>query len=134
MSAETGHDIDVTTNFKAYLNDIAQSYIEYFESETELGGKWSIDTIYSPKEYNFETDTIILSWEKENLDETKMEKLFNEFLENTGDDFENFEMYDGMRGYELLENNTEYTVMIDGEKYIPINNDALGGYVLVEID
>lgn len=100
-------DIDVTLDFKGYLKAIVELYQGYFKQE--LGGNWDIEAVYSPKEYNYITDNFTLLWTKENLSESKMEKMVSELIEDDTD-WSSFEMniYDGNFGYELYDNFISY--------------------------
>ena len=52
-------NIDFSISFKEYLEKIADVYINFFENEI-LNSKWELERVYSPNEYNFDTDHIIL--------------------------------------------------------------------------
>ena len=131
MTDDLGCEIESDLDFYKYLQGIAEIYQEYLTNE--LGGTFTIDTIYSPKEYNYWTDTIELVWEKENLSESQMLKLLDAKFEELDDselwDIEAYEIYDGFNGYELYPNMVRYYVEIDGEeKEIGYNEE--GKYVI----
>ena len=118
MTDDLGCEVESDLDFNKYLKEIAETYESYLTNE--FGGTFTIDTIYSPKEYNYWTDTIILIWEKENLSESEMKKLLDDKFEELDDselwDIEAYEIYDGLNGYELYPNMVRYYVEIDGEE------------------
>lgn len=93
--------LDFSINFKEYLEKIAEVYINCFENEIP-NSKWEIERVSSPREYNFETDHIILKW----IDAPEnAEEIFNQYLKDIGNDyvdFENFTIYDFYCGYEII--------------------------------
>ena len=113
MTDDLGCEVENEFDFYKYLQGIAEIYQEYLENE--FGGTFTIDEIYSPKYYNFETDTIILVWEKENLSESEMKKLLDDKFEELDDselwDIEAYEVYDHFYGYELYPNMVRYYVI-----------------------
>ena len=113
MTDDLGCEVESDLDFNKYLKEIAETYESYLTNE--FGGMFTIDTIYSPKEYNYWTDTIILSWEKENLSESEMKKLLDDKFEELDDselwDIEAYEIYDGFNGYELYPNMVRYYVI-----------------------
>ena len=113
MTDDLGCEIESDLDFNKYLKEIAETYESYLTNE--FSGTFTIDKIYSPKEYNFWTDTIILSWEKENLSESEMQKLLDDKFEELDDselwDIEAYEIYDGFNGYELYPNMVRYYVI-----------------------
>ena len=118
MTDDLGCEIESDLDFNKYLKEIAETYESYLTNE--FGGTFTIDTIYSPKYYNFETNTIELIWEKENLSENEMQKLLDDKFEELDDselwDIEAYEIYDGFNGYELYPNMVRYYIEIDGEE------------------
>ena len=118
MTDDLGCEIESDLDFYKYLKAIAETYESYLENE--FGGTFITDTIYSPKYYNYETDTIELIWEKENLSEIQMQKLLDDKFEELDDselwDIEAHEIHDGFNGYELYPNMVRYYVEIDGEE------------------
>ena len=118
MESDLGCEVESDLDFNKYLKEIAETYESYLTNE--FGGTFTIDKIYSPKEYNFWTDTIELVWEKENLSESEMQKLLDDKFEELDDselwDIEAYEIYDGFNGYELYPNMVRYYVEIDGEE------------------
>ena len=118
MESDLGCEVESDLDFNKYLKEIAETYESYLTNE--FGGTFTIDKIYSPKEYNYWTDTIELVWEKENLSESQMQKLLDDKFEELDDnelwDIEADEIYDGFNGYELYPNMVRYYVKIDGEE------------------
>lgn len=93
--------LDFFISFKEYLTKIAEVYINVFENDIP-NSKWEIESTYSPREYNFDTDHIILKWV--NAPENA-EKRFKQYLKEIYDDyvdFENFTIYDFYCGYEII--------------------------------
>ena len=131
MTEDLGCEIESDLDFNKYLKAIAETYESYLQNE--FGGTFTVDTIYSPKYYNFETDNIILIWEKENLSESQMQKLLDDKFEELDDnelwDIEAQEIYDGFNGYELYPNMVRYYVEIDGEEKDVYWNDKKECYV-----
>ena len=113
MTDDLGCEVESDLDFNKYLKEIAETYESYLTNE--FGGTFTIDTIYSPKEYNFETDNIELVWEKENLSESEMKKLLDDKFEELDDselwDIEAYEVYDHFYGYELYPNMVRYYVI-----------------------
>ena len=113
MADDLGCEIESDLDFNKYLKEIAETYESYLKNE--FGGTFTVDTIYSPKYYNFETDNIILIWEKENLSESQMQKLLDDKFEELDDnelwELEAYEIYDGFNGYELYPNMVRYYVI-----------------------
>ena len=131
MTDDLGFEVESDLDFNKYLKEIAETYESYLTNE--FGGTFTIDKIYSPKEYNFWTDTIELVWEKENLSESEMKKLLDDKFEELDDselwDIEAYEIYDGFNGYELYPNMVRYYVEIDGEEKDVYWNDKKECYV-----
>ena len=113
MTDDLGCEIESDLDFNKYLKEIAETYESYLQNE--FGGTFVTDTIYSPKYYNFETDTIELVWEKENLSESEMQKLLDDKFEELDDnelwEVESDEVYDGFCGYELYPNMVRYYII-----------------------
>ena len=118
MVSDLGCEVESSLDFDKYLKAIAETYGSYLQND--FGGTFTVDTIYSPKYYNFETDNIILIWEKENLSEIQMQKLLDEKFESLDDselgELEAYDIYDGFNGYELYPNMVRYYVEIDGNE------------------
>ena len=130
MTDDLGCEVENEFDFYKYLKGIAEIYQEYLENE--FGGTFTIDEIYSPKEYNFGTDTIILSWEKENLSENQMQKLLDEKFEELDDselyELECYEIYDHFYGYELYDSLNRFYVIDEqgNEKDVYWKNEKQG--------
>ena len=61
MTDDLGCEVESDLDFYKYLKAIGETYESYLQNE--FGGTFTVDTIYSPKYYNFETDTIELDFE-----------------------------------------------------------------------
>ena len=118
MTDDLDCEVESYLDFYKYLKAIGETYESYLTNE--FGGTFLTSDIYSPKEYNFETDNIELVWEKENLSESEMKKLLDDKFEELDDselwDIEAYEVYDNFCGYELYPNMVRYYVEIDGEE------------------
>lgn len=93
--------VDFYISFKKYLEKIAEVYINCIEHEI-TGSKWQLERVSSPREYNFDTDHIVLKWI--NAPENA-EQRFNQYLDEIDNDFvdyENFTIYDFYQGYEII--------------------------------
>ena len=102
--------LDFFISFKKYLTKIAEAYINVFENDIP-NSKWEIESTYSPREYNFDTDHIVLKWVNAPED---AEKRFNIYLKdiyeeynrfndyNPYGDFELYSIYDSHCGYEII--------------------------------
>lgn len=116
--------VEFSISFKKYLEEIAEVYINCFEKEIS-NSKWKIECVSSPREYNFDTDHIILKW----INAPKnAEERFNNFLkeiDNDYVDFENFTIYDFHCGYEIIHELAEFhdwngNSITYNDKYEPI--------------
>ena len=127
MTDDLGCEVESYLDFYKYLKAIGETYESYLENE--LGGKFTVEEIYSPKYYNFETDNIELVWEKENLSEIQMQKLLDDKFEELDDselwDIEAYEVYDHFCGYELYPNMVRYYVIDEqgNEKDVYFDNE-----------
>lgn len=126
MESDLNCEVKSYLDFNKYLKEVAETYESYLTNE--FGGTFTIDEIYSPKYYNFETDTIILSWEKENLSEIEMQKLLDDKFELLDiyelNEIEMNDVYDHFYGYEIYQNMVRYYVEIDGnEKDVYFDNE-----------
>ena len=72
-----------------YLKQIAKVYIDCFQTEIE-NSHWEIKELYSPKQYNYMTDQIVLKWINA---PSNAEEIFNQFLDTIRDESE-FGTYD----------------------------------------
>lgn len=102
-------DIEITMDFKKYLQEIGKTYCSYFENQ--IGGIWDVYSTYSPKYYNYETDEIVicckdcnafilnnaLSLERELDSEDKYE-------------VECYDIYNGYHGYENYERSIKINI------------------------
>lgn len=104
-------DIDVSINRDEYLKAIAELYIEMLERELDEAGLFRVDSLYSPRWYNFDTDHIIITWDSE-LPIEEMESKLKELCEDneSRDDWSDIEasLWD-YRGFEVYSNLVRYT-------------------------
>lgn len=90
--------LDWTVDTKAYLNQIAKVYCDVL-SDIFPDSQWVVHKLYSPREYNFDTDHIVLEWVNAPKDANQQ---FDAFLkEPDSETFEQREVYE-KHGYELL--------------------------------
>lgn len=116
--------LDFSIKFKEYLEKIADVYINCFENEIP-NSKWEIESVFSPREYNFDTDHIILKWTNA---PQNAKKIFDQYLKDIGNDyvdFENFTIYDFYNGYEIIHELAEFqdwdgNPITFNDKYEPI--------------
>ena len=123
-------NIDFSISFKEYLEQIANVYMNFFENEIS-NSKWELERVYSPKEYNFDTDHIILKWFNA---PKNAEERFNNFLKqinpgyndyNPYGDIENYTIFDSYQGYEIINELAEFhdwdrNPITYNDKYEPI--------------
>lgn len=86
--------LDLYIDPKQYLKEIAKIYIDCFQTEIE-NSHWEIKELYSPKQYNYMTDQIVLKWTNA---PKNAEAIFNQFLEKIKepskiDSYDIFEMH-----------------------------------------
>lgn len=108
------NSIDISLNAEKYLKEIAERYVFFMIGE--LGGLMTIKQVYSPKEYNFDTDHIVIDWENKKLSEKEMNDKLNEFIEDNTSEWISFEesVFEDQNGTELYDNMVKYT--IDGKE------------------
>ena len=105
------NDIDVSIDCNEYLESIGELYCEMLERELDSKGLFRVDSLYSPKWYNFDTDHIIITWDSESLDIETMKEKLNELVsdnDNRDDWTVEMELWD-YRGSELYSNMVRYT-------------------------
>ena len=130
MEGDLGCEVENDFEFDKYLKGISEIYKEYLESEFD--GTFTVDTIYSPKYYNYDTDNITLIWDDENLSENQMQKLLDDKFESLDDselrDIEYHEIYDWLNGYELYDSLNRYYVIDEqgNEKDVYWDNEKQG--------
>lgn len=111
MLGVKGYDIDVSINTSEYLEEIGNLYCEMLERELDSSGLFRVDSLYSPRWYNFETDTIIITWDSE-LPIEEMERKLKELVSDNDnrDDWTDIEasLWD-YRGHEVYSNLVRYT-------------------------
>lgn len=114
MLGVDAYDIDVSINKHEYLKAISELYIEMLENELDSKGLFRVDSLYSPREYNFDTDHIVITWDSD-MPIEKMESKLKELTDDNDDrinrnDWTIEEMvYDRYYGYELYTNMVRYT-------------------------
>lgn len=107
------HDIDVSIDKHEYLKEIAELYTEMLRyelgSELDERGTFTVKEVYSPREYNFDTDHIVITWDSE-LSLEEMEEELQELI-STNDNKTDMDIETKLwidRGYELYSNMTSY--------------------------
>ncbi len=130
MTDDLGCKVGNDFQFDKYLKGISEIYQEYLESEFD--GTFTVETIYSPKYYNFETDSITLIWDHDNLSKSEMQKLLYEKFGSLDDselrDIEYNDIYDWLNGYELYNDLNRYYVIDEqgNEKDVYWDNEKQG--------
>ena len=76
--------LDLYIDSEQYLKEIAKVYIDCFQTEIE-NSNWEIKELYSPKQYNYMTDQIVLTWINA---PSNAEEIFNQFLDSIKDNSE----------------------------------------------
>lgn len=106
------YDIDVSIETSEYLEEIGELYCEMLESELDSSGLFRVDSLYSPRWYNFDTDHITITWDSETLSIKEMESKLKELTDDNDDrdDWTDIEasLWD-YRGHELYSNLVRYT-------------------------
>lgn len=110
MLGVKGYDIDVSINTSEYLEAIGELYCEMLERELDSSGLFRVDSLYSPRWYNFETDTVIITWDSE-LPIEEMERKLKELVsDNDNSEYWNdieISLWDD-KGHELYANMVSY--------------------------
>lgn len=107
--------LDWTVDAKTYLKKIAETYCNVLSSVFP-NSQWAIHKLYSPREYNFDTDHIVLEWANAPKD---AEQQFDAFLKDPNTEtFEQRDVYE-KHGYELL---SELAVWAKNDK--PLYEDS----------
>lgn len=102
-------DIEITMDFKKYLQEIGKTYCSYFENQ--VGGIWDLYSTYSPKYYNYETDEIVICCKDCNafiLDNAL--SLEKELDSEDKYEVECYDIYDGYHGYENYERSIKINI------------------------
>lgn len=60
-------DIDVTIDYNEYLESIGELYCEMFCNELDSVGTFRVDSLYSPRWYNYNTGHIAITWDSDVL-------------------------------------------------------------------
>lgn len=90
--------LDWTVDAKTYLKKIAETYCNVLSSVFP-NSQWAVHELYSPREYNFDTDHIVLEWVNAPKD---AKQQFDAFLKDPNiETFEQYDVYE-KHGYELL--------------------------------
>lgn len=96
--ATENETLDWTVDTKVYLTKIAEVYCNVLSSVFP-NSQWVIHKLYSPREYNFDTDHIVLEWVNPPKD---AKQQFDAFLKDPNNEtFEQRDVYE-KHGYELL--------------------------------
>lgn len=109
MLGVDAYDIDVTIDCHEYLEAIGELYCEMFCNELDSVGLFRVDSLYSPRWYNFDTDHIVITWDSE-MSIEEMESKLKELCDNNDsrDDWTiEMELWD-YRGSEIYSNMVEY--------------------------
>ncbi|ARM66791.1 hypothetical protein AM4_133 [Lactococcus phage AM4] len=104
------HDIDASIDKHEYLKAISELYCEMLEYELDEEGTFKVDSLYSPREYNFDTDHIVITWDSDTFTVEEMQEELKELI-STNDNKMDMDMDTEMwidRGYELYSNMTAY--------------------------
>lgn len=104
-------DIDVSINTSEYLEAIGELYSEMLKSELDSSGLFRVDSLYSPRWYNFETDTVIITWDSE-LPIEEMERKLKELCDDNESRYDWTDIEASLwdyRGHELYANLVRYT-------------------------
>lgn len=104
------NDIDVSIDCNEYLESIGELYCEMLERELDSKGLFRVDSLYSPRWYNFDTDHITITWDSK-LSLEEMEDKLKELTDDNDsrDDWTiEMELWDD-KGRELYSNMVEYT-------------------------
>ena len=110
--------LDWTVDAKTYLKKIAETYCNVLSSVFP-NSQWVVHELYSPREYNFDTDHIVLEWVNA---PNNAKQQFDVFLEDP--DTETFEQYDVYEkyGHELL---SELAVWTKNDKPLYEDNQPM---------
>lgn len=95
-------DIEISVNFKKYLQEIGETYCSYFSNQ--IGGNWEVYSTYSPKYYNYETDEIVICCKDCNAFILDNALEFEKELDSEDKyEIECYDIYDRCHGYENYE-------------------------------
>ncbi|ARM67606.1 hypothetical protein LW81_036 [Lactococcus phage LW81] len=104
------NDIDVSIDCNEYLEAIGELYCEMFCNELDSKGLFRVDSLYSPRWYNYDTDHITITWDSElSLEdmESKLKELCYDII-NAYDWTIEESIWDN-KGRELYSNMVRYT-------------------------
>lgn len=105
-------DIGVSIDYNKYLNEIGELYCEILGRELDEEGLFRVDSVYSPRWYNYETDTILITWDSDVLTIEEMNERLKELCDDN--DNKNDWSYDmdmnawDDRGHEIYSNLARY--------------------------
>ena len=107
------NDIDVSIDTQEYLEAIGELYCEMFCNELDEEGTFRVDSLYSPRWYNYDTDHIVITWDSEMSIEDMESKLQELVSDNDdSDDWNDWtieeSVYDHYHGYELYDDMIHY--------------------------
>lgn len=103
-------DIDVSIDTQEYLKEIADLYTEMLRYELDEQGTFTVKELYSPRQYNYDTDHIVIDWESDTLTVEEMKEELKELI-STDDNEEDMDIETELwidRGYELYSNMMAY--------------------------
>lgn len=103
-----------------YLKEIGELYCNWLETQSELAGTFTVDSVISPLYYNYTTDIIYIKWENPDLSEEEMNQQLRVYEDMDIADLSELELYgiyDHMCGYEILDEIAEFQVIKDMETY-----------------
>ena len=97
-----------------YLKEIGKLYCNWLETQSELTGSFTVDSVISPLYYNYTTDIIYIKWENPDLSEEEMNQQLRVYEDMDIEDLTELELnniYDFMCGYEILDEIAKYQVI-----------------------
>ena len=113
MLGVDGYDIAVSIDTSEYLEAIGELYCEILGYELDDNGVFEIESVYSPRWYNYDTDHIVINWNSSVLSIEEMEERLKELCDDN--DNKNDWSYDmdmsawDCRGHEIYSNMVRYT-------------------------
>ena len=114
MIGVDAYDINVSIDYNKYLESIGELYCEMFCNELDSVGTFRVDSLYSPKWYNFDTDHITITWDSDVLTIEEMKSKLKELCDDNDDRINRNDwtieesVYDRYHGYELYDNMIHY--------------------------
>lgn len=104
------YDINVSIDKNKYLEAIGELYCEMLEYELDEEGTFKVDSLYSPREYNFDTDHMVITWDSDTFTVEEMKEELEELI-STNDNKEDMDIESELwidRGYEIYSNMIAY--------------------------